>query len=268
MSHLFQQLSCLHTHFQFDPSPWPSSIAFSSNFVPPSLAFSLRPFQIFTFLLCFLLWAPADPEGPSADSPLHFTVISRSFEHLLKSRKSPLFSDLFRFLFYFFLAKHRQGRWRGCACSLPRRCRLLYRSYHYFSCLFGRCRVSWVPEAAGTVVWDPGGRGWMRDAHVPGGTLPRGAARRRQRRTRLSPCPARSPAPRPQLPRDRRWYRPGSGTAPRTHRWRAVTLTQGGGVFPSLPLCPSYRLSVRSGDSAPLYLCRLVSSTLDRKSVV
>ncbi|XP_037980446.1 uncharacterized protein LOC119695630 isoform X2 [Motacilla alba alba] len=96
----------------------------------------------------------------------------------------------------------------------------------------------------------------MRDARVPDEEFPQGAARGRQRRrTSAAPrVPPDLPGPRTPLPRDRRWLCPGPGTAALTYRRRGVTLTERRGACPSLRLCPSYRLSFRSGESAPLYL--------------
>ncbi|XP_064261434.1 uncharacterized protein LOC135291302 isoform X1 [Passer domesticus] len=108
-------------------------------------------------------------------------------------------------------------------------------------------------EAAGRDAVGSRGRGRMWDARVPAEALPPGVARGRQRRrTSAAPLgPPDRPAQHRPVPRD---CRPGPGTAARTHRRRGVSLTEWRRVCYPLPLCPSYRLSFRSGESTPLYL--------------
>ncbi|XP_064261436.1 uncharacterized protein LOC135291302 isoform X2 [Passer domesticus] len=110
-------------------------------------------------------------------------------------------------------------------------------------------------EAAGRDAVGSRGRGRMWDARVPAEALPPGVARGRQRRrTSAAPLgPPDRPAQHRPVPRD---CRPGPGTAARTHRRRGVSLTEWRRVCYPLPLCPSYRLSFRSGESTPLYLHR------------
>lgn len=73
----------------------------------------------------------------------------------------------------------------------------------------------------------------------------------RRRQGAAAPDPSAS---RPVPPRS-------AGIAPAPPREYTVTPAEQGQLCRSLPLCPSGRLSVRSGESEPLYLRRLVSST-------
>lgn len=205
----FSSPPAFHTHSQYDLPPWSHSIVFSSNFLPLPLhsSLTLSKFSPFCSTFCFEPWL--FPEEPSTDTLPHFPAILRSFEYLLRRRKSPLFSDLLRFLFYFFLTKRGHGwRW-GSTCSLFRVpvARLIipitiFPSRSDVAASLGRS------EAAGTGRWcgmpeDAAGCG-MRDARGPGVALPRGAARGRQRP--IPPRPARSPRAPQGSPR----HRPGN----------------------------------------------------------
>lgn len=127
----FSSPPAFHTHSQYDLPPWSHSIVFSSNFLPLPLhsSLTLSKFSPFCSTFCFEPWL--FPEEPSTDTLPHFPAILRSFEYLLRRRKSPLFSDLLRFLFFPYKAWTRMAvRLNLLSVSSP--CRAPYHSYHYF----------------------------------------------------------------------------------------------------------------------------------------